>query len=400
MNRADTIELLQNVPYLSRLDSASLVALADVLTASTLPTNGVLYKQGQPGDSMVIVGTGRLSVRVSTAPGQAVTEVAVMYPGDVVGEMACVDPSPRSATVLATKPSIVFDLTRAVLDAVRALAPAVGVAIVGGVITHLARRIRETNDRIESALSQSGIARSSPGVSTPSAPAAFTAPSSRIDLKSLPCLASFTQEELKVLVKAAPPRAYSEGVTLCREGDPAASCYIIARGGVDVLRTFSGGTRCLACLGEGTLVGQMALVDRAPRSATLRTWPNTVLLELGREHFSQLLASASPFAVRFQDQIAVAGIRQLRSATARLQRILSDSAPTRPAVRQQAVPTSTTPAQLESPVQKRAEKDTLAYVQAALGEWGMSLSDLDDVRAVRTPGTMTAAERGVRARGV
>jgi hypothetical protein len=86
-------------------------------------------------------------------------------------------------------------------------------------------------------------------------------------------------------------------------------------------------------------------------------------LEFTREVFESLLRARSPLALRFQRQIAVAGIRRLREATARLLAVLADAkdAPDAPA----------TPAD--------ATRDVLRYVQSAAEEWGIPM---DDVTAV------------------
>ena len=245
-------------------------------------------------------------------------------------------------------------------------------------------------------------------------------PLGRIDLKALPCFNGFSNEELQALVKVAPPRTYPSGTVLCREGDQAVSCYILAQGEVEVLRLISAEQRCLARLPAGTMAGQMALVDRALRSATLRTAQQTVVLELGRDAFEAMLASASPFAVRVQEQVAVAGIRQLRTATERLQGLLKESgskrwrpsrseapkdpekAPAATLSAQQGprgapVATGTLPRSSSLDVEDgTAEEMTIAYLHAALGEWGMSMDDLDQVRSVRPEGVMSAAERRAR----
>jgi CRP-like cAMP-binding protein len=54
-----------------------------------------------------------------------------------------------------------------------------------------------------------------------------------------------------------------------RQGDPGDSFFMVAHGGVRVSRTDDGETRALATLGPGAILGEMALVTRAPRSATV-----------------------------------------------------------------------------------------------------------------------------------
>jgi CRP-like cAMP-binding protein len=74
----------------------------------------------------------------------------------------------------------------------------------------------------------------------------------------------------------------------------------------------------IATLGPGALVGQLALLDRAPRSATVTATAETAALEVRADAFTNLVRASSPIALRFQGQVALAGVRQLRAATRQL----------------------------------------------------------------------------------
>jgi CRP-like cAMP-binding protein len=141
-------------------------------------------------------------------------------------------------------------------------------------------------------------------------------------LRRLASLRAFPDDELHVLLGAASARAVPAGEVLLREGDPGRSCLVIARGEVEVLKAVGDAERVIAVLPEGTLLGQVALVDRSPRTATVRARTQVAVLELDRDVFESLLHAHSPLALRFQEQIAIAGARQLRNSTEALARIL------------------------------------------------------------------------------
>lgn len=185
-------------------------------------------------------------------------------------------------------------------------------------------------------------------------------------LRALAALRDYPDAELAVLAAAAVEQRVAPGAALCREGEPGRSCFLLVSGEAEVLRATAGGDRVLAALGPGAFVGQIALVDRGPRSATVRAVTACVALELSRDAFEQLLAASSPLALRFQESIAVAGIRQLRQATAVLARLLAQAEARRPAG----------PAVAPAPA---ADAAVLAYIQTAAAEWGVSLEDLDAV---------------------
>lgn len=63
----------------------------------------VVFHQGDPGDSLHVIATGRMKVVFSADSGKEAV-LAVLGPGDVFGEMALLDGGVRSATVVALEP--------------------------------------------------------------------------------------------------------------------------------------------------------------------------------------------------------------------------------------------------------------------------------------------------------
>lgn len=200
--------------------------------------------------------------------------------------------------------------------------------------------------------------------------------SEQIDLRALPALADYPSNELKLLASAAPARAYAKGDVICREGTAGQSCFLLATGSVNVTKHTEDGDKVLATLRAGQIVGQLALVDRSPRSASVVAEEPVVALELTRDVFEKLLKASSPVALRFQEQIAVAGVRQLRMANQRLTTILAGN-------------TGRAQSQVVQAQAARQSRPALMRVQAALDDWdvkledGHGLADLDKVTFVR-----------------
>lgn len=203
----------------------------------------------------------------------------------------------------------------------------------------------------------------------------------QIDLRKLASLQSYSNAELKLLASVAPAREFAEGAMICREGTAGASCFLLATGSVHVLKASEEGEKIVATLRAGAIVGQMALVDRSPRSASVKAAEDTIALELTRDVFENLLRASSPLALRFQEQIAIAGIRQLRMATQRLSILLN------------AKHSDQLLADVEKP-----QRQKLRTMQAALTEWDMTLDDLDKVQVSNPQGQLGAGEARARSR--
>ncbi len=64
-------------------------------------------------------------------------------------------------------------------------------------------------------------------------------------------------------------RTFVPGDVLLREGDTGDAAYLIESGHVEISKMVDGRRVVLNTLGPGAIVGEMALIDRAPRSATV-----------------------------------------------------------------------------------------------------------------------------------
>lgn len=107
-----------------------------------------LFTEGDVGDSLHLLATGRAAVRAGTADGDAVT-YAVVGPGDAVGELSLLTPDARrTATVVALEPVETLVLTRRQFEAVRARHPGVDRMLVD----ILAVRVRRLSAHLVEAL--------------------------------------------------------------------------------------------------------------------------------------------------------------------------------------------------------------------------------------------------------
>jgi signal transduction histidine kinase len=85
-------------------------------------TGELIVREGAPGNSLLLVGTGR--VQISKAGRQGHEEVlSVLEPNDFFGEFAILDHGPRSATAIALEPSLIGEIDRPALDLLMESAP-------------------------------------------------------------------------------------------------------------------------------------------------------------------------------------------------------------------------------------------------------------------------------------
>src|SRR5688572_20509697 len=91
--------LIAQVPLFARLPHEVRARLASAAGSRSLPAGDVLVREGEAGDSLYVVASGRLEVSVD---GKT---VRTLSRGDVVGELALLTTRPRTATVRAVRDS-------------------------------------------------------------------------------------------------------------------------------------------------------------------------------------------------------------------------------------------------------------------------------------------------------
>jgi signal transduction histidine kinase len=105
-----------------------------------------------------------------------------------------------------------------------------------------------------------------------------------------PSLAAALSAELQALGRTGLLRIYGAGDVIFSTGDPGDGLYLIESGRVEVIAMVAGNEpRPLATLGAGDFLGEMAVLDAAPRSATARAATPTQARFLSRDEFLELL---------------------------------------------------------------------------------------------------------------
>jgi CRP/FNR family cyclic AMP-dependent transcriptional regulator len=104
-------------------------------------------------------------------------------------------------------------------------------------------------------------------------------------------------------------RDYPAGAVLFREGEAGDAMYVIQSGSVEIRRTVGDQERVLAVLPPGEFLGEMALLNDRPRSATA----------VVREPSRLLVIDGRTFEIMLRSRVEIA-VRMIRSLAARLER--------------------------------------------------------------------------------
>ncbi|MGL6279572.1 MAG: cyclic nucleotide-binding domain-containing protein, partial [Gaiella sp.] len=94
-------------------------------------------------------------------------------------------------------------------------------------------------------------------------------------IRSVPLFEHCSKRDLARIARIAEQRTVPEGTELIREGEPGDAFYAVVEGSIVVRRK----GRKLAELGAGSFVGEIALLSRSPRTATVVATTELVVLE-------------------------------------------------------------------------------------------------------------------------
>lgn len=109
-------------------------------------------------------------------------------------------------------------------------------------------------------------------------------------LIDIPMFDQIKSDDLKLLARHMNFMDFEPREVIFSEGDKGDFMCFVTRGALDVLKKNEKGKEVvIASLGKGRSIGEMAVIDDFPRSATVRAKSKSTLLILTRKGFDQLL---------------------------------------------------------------------------------------------------------------
>ena len=258
--------LVRAVPLLQPLSEATRAVVADALERVEFADGAVVFEQGETGDALYLVDEGAVKMVVNAGgkkggsgkeekEGEKVVVVTVAAGGHF-GERALVRSEPRAASAVADGYAVLYRL------------PAAAFAALLGPL-----------DAVWSAEA----------------------------LRKAPALSALSPEQLSKVAAAMGRGGVKKGGVVFATGDPGDAFYVVDEGEaivsveaemeVEVEEGGEGGkkkrkvktTKEVARLGKGAVFGELALMTRAPRAATVTAATDLSLLRLSASDFEAML---------------------------------------------------------------------------------------------------------------
>ncbi len=129
-------------------------------------------------------------------------------------------------------------------------------------------------------------------------------------LRIIPLFSHVAQGDLEQIASHLIERRYPRNTTIVEEGLPGDYMYILREGRVKVTKLSEDGReKILDFLETGSFVGEMALLERGPRSASVKTLTPVKVLALSRTDFINLLRKSPDLALAVIQELS----RRIRS---------------------------------------------------------------------------------------
>jgi CRP-like cAMP-binding protein/Fe-S-cluster-containing hydrogenase component 2 len=174
--------------------------------------------------------------------------VAELGPGDLFGEMTCMNFYPRSATVRAESDVVAYEMLRNVLD------------------------IMMKNKTFRAQIDQNYRHRALEN-----------------HLRGVPMFADLSPDFIEHLKQSVELQRYAPGQVIARQGDPADCFYLVRIGFVKISENYPGGELVLAYLSRGDYFGEIGLLGGGVRTATCTALDHVEVVRISGGDFRQMI---------------------------------------------------------------------------------------------------------------
>lgn len=145
------VDFFRRVTLFRSLDDGDLNEMLRAIRPMEVAAGELIFRQDEAGDAAYVIQTGRVEILVGRDAREV--KVAELSAGDVLGELALLDGSPRSATARAVTDVSLFRIDQGEFDFLRRNMRPAAYKIIRSISHTLCDRLRETNDRMRGLMS-------------------------------------------------------------------------------------------------------------------------------------------------------------------------------------------------------------------------------------------------------
>jgi len=255
-----TVDMLNKIALLTVLPDQTLAQLPERMVERHFEQGDILFRKGEPGGTMLLILSGLVAIVLDHDDGSQEI-LNQLGPGEALGQMSLIEPSPRTAGATAISPVTVLELS---VDDFR--------AVTAGQPESVMEALRTVSHQMR--LGYLDI------------------------LKETRIFGGLPEDIISSIARKLTVEHLEAGATLFHKGDPGDSFYIIDEGALKIVTTdAAGGELTLNTVGAGDSLGEMSLIDQEPRSASVIATTPTSLLKLSRADFMEAIQAQPTIAM-------------------------------------------------------------------------------------------------------
>ncbi len=236
--------------------------------------------------------------------------------GTLFGEVSYIDKLERSATALGVGNGSLYRVEANKLDQAIRLDRELGVSLLWSFWQTLADKVRASNAQM-SELFEMPDAKVTADRGRESGQPVDLGEETKLDILREQGLSA---QELRLLAKYSRQETFSANSLIVAEGEEGDCLFIVVDGAVRISRMVPGaGEECLTILTRGEVFGEMALIDKQPRSADARAHTGgCTIFSISRALLEEVLSMDPDAAMQFLSLLCRLLCRRLRAMNDRL----------------------------------------------------------------------------------
>jgi CRP-like cAMP-binding protein len=273
-------------PVMQGLSDDEIYTIARFTSQRSVKRNETIFREDDLTEGIYFIQEGSVRIVKSTPYGEQ--RLASLKSAEFFGEIDFIDSLRCSADAISNDESILLAIPKWKLEEVFLSRKHLAVQFYWHFWKTLSIRIREANELLKSFFvetekdekKRSSIQNLAENISIELEKKMQVLKEKGISSKELRLLATFSNEAL-----------YKSEQNIFREGDPSDHLYIILDGQVRISKHIPGvGEEALAILERGDFFGEMALIDRSPRSADATAHADVTVLPIPRDLLTEMLS--------------------------------------------------------------------------------------------------------------
>lgn len=237
--------------------------LAEAFTEKTLQIGEYLFHEHDSSSEVYFIRSGKIEVTREPTDNSASQVLAILESGQEVGELAVIDGSPRSASAHATEETRLFVMSLEHLP--------VNLMLRSRLLTNTTLAGTQKLRQIKQVPTQAKVEQVDSQI--------------LLELQQYSLLNGLSKAELIILAQILEIKTMQVGEYLFKEYEKSSEVYFIRSGKIDICKSDSSGTeQVIATLGEKQEVGELTLLDGAPRSASAKVTKSGEILVLNTKN--------------------------------------------------------------------------------------------------------------------